>query len=88
MRNTLKNDLRVMLTRRMLKEGLLAVMARKPLSKITVSELCAAVGGDLFLNCVFVCCYSGLKSLEKLLFCEGAALALPRFIRREITDGK
>ena len=37
----MKNDLRVTLTRRMLKEGLLTVMAEKPLSKITVSELCA-----------------------------------------------
>ena len=40
----MKNDLRVTLTRRMLKESLLKLMVGKPLSKITVSELCASAG--------------------------------------------
>lgn len=37
-------DMRVQITRRMLREGLLRCIDRKPLSKITVSELCRESG--------------------------------------------
>lgn len=40
----MKSDLRVTLTKRMLKEGLLRCMERTPLSRITVSELCRQAG--------------------------------------------
>ncbi len=40
----MKNDLRVTLTKRMLKEGLLRIMNEKPISKISVSELCKEAG--------------------------------------------
>ena len=40
----MKNDLRVTLTRRMLREALLRLLPQKPLSRITVSELCREAG--------------------------------------------
>ena len=40
----MKSDLRVTLTRRLLKEGLLRCLRDKPLSKITVADLCRESG--------------------------------------------
>ena len=40
----MKNDLRVTLTQRLLKEGLLRCLRDKPLSKITVADLCRESG--------------------------------------------
>jgi len=40
----MKENQRVSLTKRLLKEGLLRLMAHKPLEKISVSELCAEAG--------------------------------------------
>lgn len=40
----MKNDLRVIVTKRMLREGLLQCLKSKPLSKITVTELCREAG--------------------------------------------
>ncbi len=40
----MKSDLRVALTERMLKEGLVRCLTDKPLSRITVSELCREAG--------------------------------------------
>lgn len=40
----MKSDLRVTLTRRLLKEGLLRCLQDKPLSKITVADLCRESG--------------------------------------------
>lgn len=39
-----KHDLRVTLTKRMLEEGLMRCLENKPLSRITVSELCREAG--------------------------------------------
>lgn len=40
----MKSDMRVMLTKRLLKEGLLRMLEREALSKITISELCEESG--------------------------------------------
>lgn len=40
----MKENQRIVLTRRMLREGLLRLMERKPLDKISVSELCSESG--------------------------------------------
>ena len=40
----MKNDLRITMTKQMLREGLLRLMKNKPASKITVSELCRESG--------------------------------------------
>ena len=40
----MKDDQRVLLTKRLLKEGLLHLMEKKPIDKISVSELCAVSG--------------------------------------------
>lgn len=40
----MKNDMRVILTKRLLKEGLLRLLETTPISKITVTELCKESG--------------------------------------------
>lgn len=40
----MKTDMRVILTKRLLREGLLSLLKEKPLSRITVTDLCQASG--------------------------------------------
>ncbi len=40
----MKKDMRIVLTKRMLKEGLLQMLADKPLSKISITDLCEVSG--------------------------------------------